>query len=382
MGELASSTPSKEQNLRRILWFNLACDVEDPSLGFAMGWVNEIARRCEHVDVLTVRRGRFATGAGVTVQSLGKERGFGRTRLAVGLYPRLAQLLRRNRYDAAFAHMAGPLAVLAAPLLKLYAIPLVLWYVHPHADWRLKLAHAAATRVVSCYPSSYPLGRDKLEIIGHGIDTSLFRPGPQPETTVPTVLCAGRISRSKNLDVLVRAASRLAHLTPRLRVVILGSPLTASDQLYFREIQALVSALGLGDIVHIHSAVPWETMPDWYRQGRVHVNLTPSGFGDKAPLEAMSCGRPSIVGNPELRETLGRYADRLIVNTYDPGEWADKIHAALGVDDETLRGIGAYLRARVVADHGLERLGRRLAALMADLSHSRRTPVGAGRREF
>ena len=41
----------------RLLLFNLMTDETDPVLGFACGWIRELAARCEFVDVITMYRG-------------------------------------------------------------------------------------------------------------------------------------------------------------------------------------------------------------------------------------------------------------------------------------------------------------------------------------
>lgn len=362
---MADAKPEPGANgLRRILWFNLACDQDDPALGFAVSWIGEVAALSGHVDVVTQRVGRLVRPANVAIHSLGKERGYGRARMALEFYRAVGRLVREDRYDAAFVHMAPLLAILAFPFLRRRGIPILLWYVHPRADLRLRMAQAAADRVLTSLDGSYPLATTKLEVIGHGIDTRLFRPASLPKAERLTILAAGRISRAKNLHTLLHAIHLLARRSKHpFRLVILGSPLTGADRVYAEDLKALAKSFALDD-VEFHPAVPWESMPDWYRQCWFHVDLTPLGFGDKVALEAMSCGRPSLVANPGYRDTLGTCSDRLLVASGEVDEWCEKMAALISLESEELLAMGAYLRDRVVALHDLQRLAGRLASRM------------------
>ena len=43
----------------RLLWFNLATDVDDPVLGFTSRWIQAIATKVERIHVITMRAGRI-----------------------------------------------------------------------------------------------------------------------------------------------------------------------------------------------------------------------------------------------------------------------------------------------------------------------------------
>ena len=77
-------------------------------------------------------------------------------------------------------------------------------------------------------------------------------------------------------------------------------------------LQKLARELDIAARVTFAPGVPPAELPDWYRRCAVHVNLTPTGFGDKVAWEAMACGRPCLVANDDVVETLGRHADELL----------------------------------------------------------------------
>ena len=58
--------------------------------------------------------------------------------------------------------------------------------------------------------------------------------------------------------------------------------------------------------------LPAAAARDWYRRATVAVNMSPPGLFDKAALESMACGVPTIVCNPAFAPLLGDYADLLL----------------------------------------------------------------------
>ena len=45
--------------MSKLLYLNLAVDSDDTSLGFAIGWLEEISKNYEAVDVITLRLGKL-----------------------------------------------------------------------------------------------------------------------------------------------------------------------------------------------------------------------------------------------------------------------------------------------------------------------------------
>jgi glycosyltransferase involved in cell wall biosynthesis len=348
----------------RLLLFNLVTDADDPILGFTTRWIAALAARVETVDVVTMTAGRIEVPANVRVHSLGKERGYGEPRRAVEFYRLLFRILGPRRIDACFSHMNPLFSAMAAPLLRARGVPLVTWYAHPSLTRTLRLAHLASNRMVTSLPAAYPWRHDKVSVIGQGIDVDLFVPGAGPEPGAPPlVLCAGRLSPVKDHGTLLKAAALLRERGVELRVAILGRP-AGSALDYPQALRDQVRDLGLEDVVRFEPAVPMEQLVGWYQRCTVHVNLTPAGFGDKVAWEAMSCGRPCLVANEEMRETLGREACHLLFRHGDAASLADRLGALLAAPEAELAAIGAYLREQVVRLHSLDSLSGKIVGLL------------------
>ncbi|MFL5540231.1 MAG: glycosyltransferase family 4 protein [Longimicrobiaceae bacterium] len=348
----------------RLLLLNLAMDADHPILGFATRWVAALAARAESVDVITLTAGRLELPANVRVFSLGKERGYGRARMAAELYRHLLRLTAGGRVDGCFSHMAQRFSAMAGPVLRLRGIPLVTWYAHPSLTPTLRAAHWVSNRMVTSLPSAYPYRHDKLSVIGQGIDVSLFSPGGRPDPGPPLLLCAGRLSPVKDHATLLRAAALLRDREGLdFRVAVVGSPAGAHPG-YAGELREQVRALGLEERVRFEPGVPMEALVGWYRRCAAHVNLTPAGFGDKVAWEAMSCGRPCLVANEDFRETLGREAGRLLFRHGDAESLARHLGALLREPPAALDAVGAYLRGQVVRLHSLDALAEKVLALL------------------
>ena len=108
-------------------------------------------------------------------------------------------------------------------------------------------------------------------------------------------------------------------------------------------------------------------LPRWYRRCTVHVNLTPTGSGDKVALEAMSYGRPSLVASEGFRETLGEYAEALLFRHADPEDLATKLAALLDLSPTKRERMGVYLRAQVIKMHSLARLSDKLVDVFREV---------------
>ncbi|RLC81457.1 MAG: hypothetical protein DRI61_03900 [Chloroflexi bacterium] len=353
----------------RLLMFNLATDADDPILGFTTRWIAALAEQVEFIYVITMRAGRIDAPSNVRVLSVGKEKGYSEPRRALEFYRHLLGVLRFNCIDACFSHMIPVFTIMAAPILKAKGIPIVTWYGHPSLNWKLKVAHHLSDRMVTSVETAYPYRRDKLVVIGQGIDTELFAPKNAVPEKPPLILCVGRLSPVKDHPTLLKAVALLRKQVDHpFQVVILGGPARAQDYAYIQSLQALVHRLGLQDCVRFNPPVPQPELPRWYRRCTVHVNLTPTGFGDKVALEAMACARPCLTANEGFRETLGRFADQLLFRCGDSIELAEKLRWLLSLSDNEREAIGQYLRERIIRFHSLESLVGKLVRLLEELA--------------
>jgi len=206
----------------RLLWFNLATDLDDPILAFTSSWIRAIANKVESIHVITMRLGRTELPENVRIYSVGKEKQFSEPQRAWEFYRLIVRILHQEPIDVCFSHMIPIFTVLGYLPLKVHGIPILTWYAHRQRSFTLRLAHHLSDRMVSINASSYPYKSSKLHTLGHGIDTSLFKPNATVSPAdPPLILFVGRLSPIKDPLTLIRAA-RLLSSKDRFQVAVIG----------------------------------------------------------------------------------------------------------------------------------------------------------------
>src|SRR3989344_9053532 len=268
----------------RLLIITQAVDRGDTNLGFFHEWILRFSHALEFVDVIAQRVGKHNLPANVSVFGVKQRESDNRI---IKLWRMLKLLLHLvPSSDCIFVHMAPLYVIVAWPFAFFYGKPIVLWYVHKHVDWKLRIAEKMARRIISASPESFRLKSDKLLLLGHGIDTAFFaEPQRQPEGCV--LLTAGRISRSKNINVLLEGVAMASpDLPPEWKFVISGEPITADDKAYMRELLGITARCGIGEHVVFAGGVPHSKMPGQYQSATLFLHASTTGSIDKVVLEA------------------------------------------------------------------------------------------------
>ena len=361
-----------------LLFVTQSYDADSTILGVTADWVQALARRCSSVQVLAQQAGRRPPDApaNVTVHSLGKERGAARQRQLGRLLATLGQALITappgERATAIFVHMVPRYAVLVAPLAKLRRVPLVLWYAQGGVSRELQIAHRLVDRVVSASRRSYPLGAERLTVVGHGIDTDRYAPLPslpRPDDG-PLLLSVGRLSPAKDHEMTIEALAVLharAGMAPPPILRICGAPLYPSDEAYAERLRRRVGELGLEQAVLFAGNVPYAAMPAEYRRAAVCLHTSRTGSLDKAALEPLACGVPVVTSNPAVQQELAAWGERLSFPAGDAERLAARVQGVLAWTEGERATATAAMRQLVVRRHSLEQWADRVVALLGTL---------------
>ncbi len=354
--------PGRREAAMRVLMITQKIDLADPILAFTIGWIEALAARVDHLHVLCLECQPNALPANVTVHSMGKEQGNSRPQELRAFYASLRDAL--PQIDVIFCHMIPRYAVLAVPLAFLYRKPLILWYVHRQISLELRLAMSVCRFVATAVPDSFPLPTRKLRALGHGIDAGFFAPNPScPRDDPPLILQIARLMPIKHQETLLRALA--AGIDAKAAFV--GNVPPGKSTAYRDELHALVDELKLGKQVTFTGGLKPPAVRDLYYRASIAVNLSPPGLFDKAALESMLCGVPTIVSNPAFDPVLGNHAPLLRIAAPDDVQGlAERLRTLLAVDESARRAIGRDLRERVKSAHGLDGLMDRLVALMQE----------------
>lgn len=326
-------------------------DRADPILGFFHRWIAEFARRCERVIAVGQAVGEFDLPS-VTVLSLGKEQGM----------PRWLQILRfwrilwtrRREYDAAFVHMSPIWVVLGCPILAFLRKPVFLWYEVRRGGRVLRWAVGCARKVFSATGQGVPFFSGKTSIMGHGIDTDVFRPSSSDERDPHLLLTVGRLTPIKHHELFLET---LAALPAPYRLFIAGGTVTEDDRAYEERLIAAMREHGIAERVTARF-VRHDALPPLFGSAALFLHAGGGGL-DKVLLEAMACGCIVLTTSFVARGIL---PDPCLA---EPDTFLEKARALLALPPETRQALAGDLRRRVVERHSLPKLIETLVAKMA-----------------
>jgi len=314
----------------KLLIITQKVDIEDDNLGFFHRWLEKFAEKVEKLYVICLWEGKHSLPENVKVYSLGKEKGYSKLRQFFCFQKFLLKHIRG--VNGVFIHMCPIYVILAWPLAKIFRKKLVLWYIHRSVNWKLKLAEKWVNKILTASPESCQLkNRKKIEVVGHGIDSKLFKPLSlnlkPPSSDIFKILFVGRISPIKDLETLIKAIDILVHQKniKNIAVQIIGKPSLEAGEKYFKKLKTLIEEKRLKEYIQFLGTVRHQEIISFYQKSDVLVNLSPTGGMDKAVLEAMACGTLVLVCNQSFKKDFGKYADKLIFQEKDPQGLAVKI---------------------------------------------------------
>ena len=362
-----------------VLAFVQAWDADDPANGFIVEWMASLAGRVAMLTVVALRVNPSTPfpRSGMRLHSLGKERyaGFGRSALYLRRFHRIVPgILATDSIDVIFTHMTPTYSLCAWPYARFRRIPIVTWFAHPRRSIRLAAADAVSARVVTAVAGSYPYPGAKVIPIGHGINMRLFSPASlsrgmiSPGQSRPLLISAGRIAPIKRHEILIDALSVLKSRGMPCDAVFVGNPAVAEDLPYAAMLRARVRHGDLDRHITFASGIPRSALPERYRSACACVNLTSDGSFDKAALEAMACGMPTIVASANFKDILGPYADMLLFSGTDAEGLAGRIAAVAALSAGDRIALGAHLRSQVMRSHGLGGCMDRLVGILRSAS--------------
>ncbi|SMY07767.1 glycosyltransferase family 4 protein [Flavimaricola marinus] len=140
------------------------------------------------------------------------------------------------------------------------------------------------------------------QVIHHGIDTDTFAPHPDKaahrkslglDPDALLIGCFGRIRPQKGTDLFVDAMIATLPDHPNAQAIIMGG-VTEQFVSFTNDLKAKIAAADLSDRIRILPEDKGWTIAPWFQA--IDLYIAPQrneGFG-LTPLEAMSCGVPSI----------------------------------------------------------------------------------------
>lgn len=310
----------------KLLIVTQAVDKNDPLLGFFHAWLLEFAKHTTQLTVFALRVGEYDLPQNVTVVPL---RGRKRNRIETALRFLYELYVRRDTYDAVFVHMNPEYVLLGGPTWKVLGKKVSLWYTHKHVGFRLRLAEQFVDHLFTASKESLRLTSKKVRVMGHGIAMPVIAHIPANNSTI-RILTVGRISATKRTRELLEALSVLYDRGISFTCTVVGAPATKADKEYFAELQDRLKLEPFYAHITWVGAVPHDTLPDILSSADVFVNLSSTGSLDKAVLEALVVGVPTVTSNEAFKDILSPVG--LYVASTEPKVIADMIKTASETD--------------------------------------------------
>lgn len=348
-----------------LLVFNLAVDDKHVTLAFGLRWIEALAARFEHIDVVTMTVGHYQLPDNVTVWSVGRERGYPEWLRALRFYWLVWRILRRRRVDIVFTHMIPVFAVLFWPIGLLTGLKNVLWYAHGATPRMLRLAHQVVDRVVSSTPQGFRLPSDKVSFIGQGVNVADYQAVSRLTVTgLFHILTVGRLAQSKGLDLLVSA---LADWKPNSdwHLTIVGDGTSDSEHSYAQTLRQKAQDTLEPSRVTFTGRLDPEAIRGLLGKSDIFVNLSSTGSLDKAMVEAMASGCPVVSSNDAFRAIAMAGGFPECVIEHSPQSLRAVLDRLSSMSASERQALGVRQAEIARRDHTLDGLIRRLHDILA-----------------
>ncbi len=338
----------------KLLILTQKMDVNDPILGFFVRWTLEFAKHCESIVVICLYKGEHNLPKNIKVLSLGKERDLRercdlkggacdgkRSFLEEKIFSKIKYIYRfykyiwqeRKNYDSVFVHMNQIYIILGGIFWRLTRKKIALWYTHKSVTPSLRIAEKLTNYIFTASSKSFRLKSNKVNVLGHAIDTNYFVPKEKENDGILKIVTIGRISPAKNYEVLINAVNLLKK---DFKLNIVGSAGTPEQQKYFDELKK-----NRNDEIVFTGAVQHTEVLKFLQKADVFVNMSNTGSLDKAVLEAMSVNLPVITSN----EAFKMFEGIVMFKKNNTEDLKNKLENTVNLN----------LREVIVRDHGMEK---------------------------
>ncbi|MBE0429270.1 MAG: glycosyltransferase [Thermoleophilia bacterium] len=227
-------------------------------------------------------------------------------------------------------------------------------------DGRVCTSQNTRRIVSSHFPGDY-------EVIGSGVDTGLFTPGPGNPAQRPLVVFAAWSNPRKGLALLTRTVRLLPEDVPPFDLAVAGG-----EELTWR--QSLIIPRRLRSRISLIAPAGSPGLVDIYRRAELLLAPYATSGQASAVLEAMACATPAFVpGQGGLKELVSEGSEGLLLDHPYAYNLAAGLMDLLS-DEGSRRSMGAAA-ARKAARHSWIKTGSRMSKVYSGAHRRRRRPA-------
>ncbi|MFA6160976.1 MAG: glycosyltransferase family 4 protein [Patescibacteria group bacterium] len=337
---------SKETMPLRLLFVTQTVDRNDPVLGFVARWIEEFVAQDVRVTVFARILKKADLPSNVSSEEIGKPK----LRRVLKLW--FYSIKHRKEYDAVLIHMTPEILVMGWPVWFLLRKKVSLWYIHPHVSWWLRISVNLCKIIFTATERSVNVKTEKKKVVGHGIDTDLFKPTVELKSE-PDIYYVGRISPVKRVENIIDFLGSFHKKYPDCPWTFIMQGSSKEHELYYDGLMSQAAKLNIADRFVHKGAVTQNELPSIYSNASVTMSATPTGSLDKVVLESLACGTPVFAVGKDYVELPG-------VTDMNSEEAHERLYGLLSsprVDSQARKGI--------TERHDLKRLIASLIKLMS-----------------
>ena len=215
----------------------------------------------------------------------------------------------------------------------------------------------------------YHVASERIRVIPPGVDTSIFRPHPNPslcrsELDLPdrtTVLALGRLDERKGFDLYVRAANEVANLEgmPEVSFILSAGNNSFQEEAERQKLDHLIKELALEKEFIWLPVLSEEIIPTYY--GAADILVLPSRYEPFGivMLEAMASEVPVVAtNNGGPAKVIDHGIDGLLGNPEESKKFAELIASLILKPDKRL-AFGQRARQKVEREYSWEAIADR-----------------------
>jgi phosphatidylinositol alpha-1,6-mannosyltransferase len=225
---------------------------------------------------------------------------------------------------------------------------------------RADLLAAASCNIAGFWAEKLEIPLNQITVFHTSVDAQVFVPSPTRKHERPTILFVGRIDGAKGTLAVAEAVTRLRDKYPDVLFRIVGT----GDEDNQRRLQEIIEANQAQQNFDLVGYVPHHELPRYYAECDLFASPAAQEHGVASVyLEAISCGKPVVacntggapeavidgrtgltvppddidaltqaldrlLGNPELRNELGRNGRALVLEHFSTDQFIERVEAA------------------------------------------------------
>jgi glycosyltransferase involved in cell wall biosynthesis len=218
----------KKNNL---LVLNYVMDETDKLLSHQLEVVDKIAKKINHVTVLTGKIGKVADLDNVNLYSYNWKEGKNLANLFKLLF-QFYRIIRKENIKVVFSHMTFNQSLVILPFTKILRIKHFVWYAHKSKNRLLGICYKMFDGILTSTLDSCPVKSTKVYSIGQTINQSKFPVRKSINYPVRKLVHIGRFDPIKKIEVIISSVSELRKTYPQLTLSIIGSASGVKNQIY------------------------------------------------------------------------------------------------------------------------------------------------------